>query len=269
VKPIPVAFHIGPVEIHTYGIGLAITFFVGYRYFSRRLAKRGYPDEWLGRVFIWIVVAAVIGARAVHVIANLGYYSRNPIEIFAIWHGGLSSFGGLALAVPVGFIGARLYCPRLRASVAADIVVPVLVASWALGRLLGPQLMEAGGGKPTGQWFGMYYAQQIGKRLPVPIFQALECFGIFLVLLYIERRLSSRGGPVGVVAWMGVALWGLSRYIDESLWLTHDNGTVAVEVASLAMFGIGSAIAARLVIRDRRRGADRAGSSALPVTNHA
>ena len=72
MKPIPIVFHIGPLQIHTYGIGLALTFWFGYRYFAKRLRDHGYPDVWFGRAFIWIVVMSIVGARAVSVIANLG-----------------------------------------------------------------------------------------------------------------------------------------------------------------------------------------------------
>ena len=72
-------------------------------------------------------------------------------------------------------------------------MAPVLMACWGIGRLLGPQLMVAGGGHPTHQWFGMYYAGQAGKRLPVPIFQAIEDFTIFGILLLVERWLRTIG----------------------------------------------------------------------------
>ena len=71
---------------------------------------------------------------------------------------------------------------------ALDLVTPVLLACWALGRLLVPQLMVAGGGHPTHQWFGMYYAGQAGRRLPVPIFQALEDFTVYLILSPLSAR---------------------------------------------------------------------------------
>ena len=239
MKPIPVAFHVGPLEIHTYGIGLALTFWFAYRYFAHRLRTNGYDDSWLGTTFVWIVVAAVVGARVVHVIANFGFYSRQPIEILAVWHGGLSSFGGLALAVPVGFIGARRRCPALPLGIAADLVGPVLVSAWAVGRLLGPQLMVAGGGKATNAWYGMYYSGQAGKRLPVPLFQAAECFVIYLIVIAVERAIKQRSGPTGVVIALTASLWGLSRFVDEYFWLTHDNGTDAVEIASVAFFAVG------------------------------
>jgi phosphatidylglycerol:prolipoprotein diacylglycerol transferase len=264
MRPIPVVFHIGALQVHTYGIGLAITFWFGYRYFARRLRSAGLPDAWLGGTFVWILVASIVGARVVHVVANLGYYDGHALQVFAIWNGGLSSFGGLALAVPVGLISAHRRCPELRAVFAIDLVAPVLIASWAIGRLLGPQLMVAGGGKPTSQWLGMYYAGEIGKRLPVPVFQALECAAVYLIVIALESFLAERDGPFGVVAAVTIALWGLSRFVDEYFWLGHDNGTDAVEITSLCLFGLGMAFTAVALVR-WARARQRAQREPIPV----
>lgn len=242
MRPIPVVFHLGPLQIHTYGIGLALAFWFGYRYFARRLRNRGYPDAWLATTFIWIIIAAITGARVVHVLANLSYYQLHPADVFAIWNGGLSSFGGLAFALPVGLLSARRRCPELRAVDGLDIVAPVLVAAWAVGRFLGPQFMVAGGGKRTNQWFGMYYAGQVGKRIPVPLIQGIECLAIFILLIVIERSLARQWVTPGLIASLAMGLWGLSRFFDEYLWLTYDTGTDAVEIVSLCMFGLGSGL---------------------------
>lgn len=252
MRPIPVAFHIWHLEIHTYGIGLALTFWFGYRYFARRLRQHGYPDQWLAGTFVAVVVSAIVGARLVHVLANLSLYRSDPASVFSIWQGGLSSYGGLAFAIPVGFASARRRCPSLPASEASELVAPVLVSAWALGRLLGPQLMVAGGGKATNAWYGMYYAGEVGRRLPVPLFQAGECGAIFLIALWIERRVTSGRLPTGVVSATVFGLWGLSRFIDEYFWLTNDSGTDAVEIASLAMFVVGGVFALSMFIRSRR-----------------
>ena len=174
MRPVPVAFHIWFLEVHTYGIGLALTFWFGLRYTERRLRNAGYPWQWVTGMFVWVIVAAIVGARALHVLSNLSYYTHYPLQVFAIWQGGLSSFGGLLFAVPVALVSSRRRCPQLKSLRFADLMAPVLMACWAIGRLLGPQLMVAGGGHRTNQWFGMYYADQVGKRLPVPIFQAIE-----------------------------------------------------------------------------------------------
>jgi phosphatidylglycerol---prolipoprotein diacylglyceryl transferase len=258
MKPIPVDFHIGPLQVHTYGIGLALTFWFGYTYFERRLRKHGYRTDWFLPVFLWIILAAVIGARALHVLSNLSYYSSNPGDVFAVWHGGLSSFGGLLFAVPTGIVLTRRRCPELALGRALDLAAPVLMACWAMGRLLGPQLMVAGGGHPTHQWFGMYYAGQAGRRLPVPIFQALEDFAVYLVLIAIERRLdrwpdrSPRSGyPPGIVIGTGMVLWGIERTLDEHLWLGEDGrlGSDLVQLAGIALV-VGGVV---ILVRTRAR----------------
>jgi phosphatidylglycerol:prolipoprotein diacylglycerol transferase len=244
MKPIPVAFHIGPLEVHTYGIGLAITFYFAYRYFERRLERAGYRTDWVVGFFLWVIVTAIVGARALHVLTNLSYYTAHPIDVFAIWHGGLSSFGGLLFAIPTGIILIKRRCPELPITRVLDLVAPVLMAAWAMGRLLGPQLMVAGGGHPTHQWFGMYYSGQVGRRLPVPIFQSLEDFSVFVVLILIERRLNRwpdgkprQGYPTGLVLGTGMVLWGIERFADEHLWLGEDGhlGSLLVQIAGIAL----------------------------------
>jgi phosphatidylglycerol:prolipoprotein diacylglycerol transferase len=258
MKPIPVSFHIGPLQIHTYGIGLALTFWFGYRYLAKRLRDHGYPTPWLGKAFVWIIVASIVGARAAHVVANWGYYSKNAGDILAVWHGGLSSYGGLALGVPAGLICAHRWCKELRLTVALDLVAPVLAIAWAVGRLLGPQLMVAGGGPRTTAWYGMAYAGQVGKRVPVPIWQAFECFLIWVIALAVERFVAKRGGPIGVVVTTVVSLYGLSRFFDEYLWLSHGtSGDKAVEVTSLVFVAVGLGFAGWLVWRDRHQARGR------------
>ena len=265
MRPIPVAFHVWFVEVHTYGVGLALTFWFGLRYAERRLRKAGYPWQWVTGMFVWVIIAAIVGARALHVLSNLSFYRHHPGQIIAIWQGGLSSFGGLLFAVPVAIVSSRRRCPQLPTLRFADLMAPVLMASWGIGRLLGPQLMVAGGGHPTHQWFGMYYAGQVGKRLPVPIFQAIEDFTIFGILLLVERWLRSQapravpssvgaGGdesaiapappPAGIVLGVAMVLWGIERFLDEHLWLGEDGhlGSLLVQGAGIALAVVGTAL---------------------------
>jgi phosphatidylglycerol:prolipoprotein diacylglycerol transferase len=250
VKPIPVVFHIGALQIHTYGIGLAITFWFAYRYFAKRLRDHGYPDAWLGKAFAWIIVGAIVGARAVHVISMWSFYSHNLGDIFAVWHGGLSSFGGLIGGVPIGLWCAHRWCPKLRLMVAADLVSIVLLLAWAVGRLLGPQVMYQGGGYRTTAWYGMAYAGQAGKRLPVPVFQAIECFIAWAIALQIEKFVRRRGGPIGVVLTASITLYGVSRFFDETVLLPHNtSGDQAVIGAAAAFVIVGACLTIFLVLR--------------------
>jgi len=279
LRPIPVVFHIGPIQVHTYGIGLALTFWFALWYMRRRFRAVGYPWEWLNRAFLPVIVAAVVGARAVHVIANLtgpDGYAHHADQILAVWHGGLSSFGGLLFGIPVAIWFQRRYAPELTTWAALDVAAPVLMAAWAMGRLLGPQLMIDGGGHATNAWYGMRYActfpsapgkalcDQVvngtgvsGTEVPVPLFQAAECLVIFLILRWIEER--TRRQPPGVMLAAFAGLWGIVRFTDEYFWLATPRLWDAVEVTGLVLAAAGWTTMA--VMRLRHRGsADPAGS---------
>jgi len=100
----------------------------------------------------------------------------------------------------------------------------------------------------------MYYAGQVGRRLPVPIIQSIEDFTIFAILLLVERWLRTTGPqvapadggdgtvattrllpPSGIVIGVGMVLWGIERFFDEHLWLGEDG-----RVGSLLVQGAGS-----------------------------
>ncbi|NNN22220.1 MAG: prolipoprotein diacylglyceryl transferase [Acidimicrobiales bacterium] len=250
MKPIPVQFNIGPLQVHTYGIGLAITFYVGYKLFERRLKNHGFNYEWLTTAFLWVIISSIVGARIIHVIANFSFYKTNPSQIVQVWHGGLSSYGGLLGGIPTGLYVARKKCPELSFGVAVDLVAPVLMISWAIGRLLGPQLMINGGGRPTNEWFGMYYAGSSPdlKRLPVPLFQAIECAAVYLIVLKIEARKIK--GPIYITAISAIGLWDLTRFFDEFLYLDYPKRLWdAVEVASLILVAFAT-VAYVLIVRN-------------------
>ena len=110
----------------------------------------------------------------------------------------------------------RRWWPQTRLTKFTDALVPALIAGWALGRVLGPQFMVDGGGHLTNQWFGVHYAGEVGKRVPVPLLQGAEDALLWLALLGVERtRLKS---TVGVITALGMIVWGLVRALDEDVY---------------------------------------------------
>ena len=255
MRPIPIDFHIGPLVLHTYGFGLGITFWFAYWYLSRRFHRYGLSTTWLEKSFIWIIVMAVVGARAVHCIANISYYIAHPILVFAVWQGGLSSYGGIAGGLIVALWALHKYNPEISFRTAADVTAPVLLAAWAMGRLLGPQLMYAGGGHPTTAWYGMKYAGEVGYRIPVPIFQSLETIVTYLIVLQLARLYPTWKMPALSVAVSAYGIWSIGRFFDEYLWLAVPRVWDAVEV--FALISLGASIIVMFILF-RRRGRDAA-----------
>lgn len=245
---IPTSFHIGPLVFHTYGFGLAIAAYVTFAYAEHRLRRRGIEVRRFGAFTLWMIGAALVGARVANIATNWSYYSGHPGRWIAVWQGGLGSFGGIAAAVAVGLVLVRRWWPGVSLVHFADALIPALIAGWALGRVLGPQLMVAGGGHPTHQWFGMYYEGQVGKRVPVPLIQAFEDALLWLALLRLERTNWAR--TAGVVSGVGMIVWGVVRTLDEHFLLGEASGTgsVGVQLAGVALSVVGLV----MVVRARR-----------------
>ena len=233
ISTIPTAIAVGPFTFYLYGLGLATATWITYRAIQRRLSSRALPIERWTYFAVATIGSGLVGARAAHVATNWSYYRDHVSSVASLWQGGLASFGGLALATPVALVLARRWWHQRTLLEFADIVIPAIVAGWAVGRALGPQFMFAGGGHETHQWFGMTYAGQVGRRVPVPLIQAAEDGLLWLLLLRIERRKTTPGTVTGIA----MVIWGAVRFLDEYYLLGEQghNGSLAVQGASLAL----------------------------------
>ena len=98
----PIAFHIGNVAIHWYGILVAIGFLAGFWTASRRAPLDGLSSESVADIGPWLIVGGLVGARMLYVITYWQEdFSGAPLaDIFKFRQGGLVFYGG--------FIGASL-----------------------------------------------------------------------------------------------------------------------------------------------------------------
>jgi phosphatidylglycerol:prolipoprotein diacylglycerol transferase len=250
VSGVPTSFHLGPLVFHTYGFGLAIAAYVCFLYARKRLAEVDFNVAPFGKFAFALIIAGLLGARLANIATNWGYYSDHPARWIAVWQGGLASFGGIALALPVGLYLQRRWWPESSLAGFTDALVPALIAGWALGRVLGPQFMVNGGGHLTHQWFGIHYAGQVGKRVPVPLIQGAEDCLLWLALLVIEHQRPRR--HVGVITGVAMIAWGVVRSTDERLLLGQEShsGSLGVQIAGLVLAFCGAV----LLIRQLRVG---------------
>ena len=123
---------IGPIPIRMYGLMIGIGFLLAIYLASRRAKKEGLNPEPVLDMGIYLLLAAIIGSRALYVLTNWQEFSRNPVEMFAIWKGGLVFYGGVLAAVPTGI----WYVTRHRLPVwkTADIIAPYAALGHAIGR---------------------------------------------------------------------------------------------------------------------------------------
>ena len=98
--PIPPTFQIGPITIHWYGITMVTAIFVGAWVASRYVARKGQDGSRVWDMLLWVLIPAFIGARLYYVFIQsprgpngLGHYLAHPLDILAIWQGGIHIYG--------------------------------------------------------------------------------------------------------------------------------------------------------------------------------
>jgi len=110
----PEIMHIGPLAIRWYGVMYLIGFAASYFLVKEQVKKRGLAlsSDFLESLFTCVILGLMIGARLGYVLFyDLSAYLNHPLEIFAVWHGGMSFHGGLIGSV----VCETWYCKRFRA----------------------------------------------------------------------------------------------------------------------------------------------------------
>lgn len=131
----PIAFHLGPLTVHWYGILLAVGMFAGLWTAGQRATLTGVPAEKISDLGLWLILGAVAGARALYVMT---YWRESfaglPIwEVFMIQRGGLVYYGGLVGAS----LACILYCAKHKLALwkVADVFAPSIALGYVFGRL--------------------------------------------------------------------------------------------------------------------------------------
>ena len=98
--PDPILFKVGPLAVHWYGIMYVVAFaqflMLGrLRVRQPHMAAAGWKNEHLDDILFYGVLGVIIGGRLGEVFFyNPSYFLSHPLEIFAIWKGGMSFHGG-------------------------------------------------------------------------------------------------------------------------------------------------------------------------------
>ncbi len=187
----PILLKIGPLVIHTYGVMVALGFLAAVILSSSRAHEYGLERDRILDLSFWILLAALVGARALEIITNLAYYQMDWWKMFKIWEGGLSYFGGLA----GGVAGGVVYCLKTKLPVwtTGDLLAPYLALGQAIGRI-GCFFAGCCYGKACDYWFALKFenTQSLAPTgiplYPTQIFEAVGDFVVFLLLLNISRR---------------------------------------------------------------------------------
>jgi len=213
----PVALQLGPLSIRWYGL----MYLIGFALFLL-LGRLRSHDAWrdmsvqdVDDLLFYGMIGVIVGGRLGHVIfyGPLSYYLSHPLEIFAVWKGGMASHGGI-----LGVIVAMWAFARSRGKSflrVTDFVVPLVPLGLGAGRIGNFINGELWGRvtDPTLPWAMIF--PQAGDDLPrhpSQLYQfALEGLLLFAILWLYSRR----PRPAGTVGSLFLIAYGVLRIIGE------------------------------------------------------
>jgi phosphatidylglycerol---prolipoprotein diacylglyceryl transferase len=197
----PVLLRIGSLELRWYGLLFAAGILVAYRAGVRSFERAGGSAEEASRLLSYVVAGTIIGARLGHcLLYEPGYYFHHPLEILAVWRGGLASHGGvLGIGVAVALFARRTGRPTLWLLDRVAVAAPIAAACIRVGNFFNSEII----GRPTTvPWAVVFARVDPLPRHPAMLYEALAYLVIFGVMWGLDRRSGlreRRGALLGIV----------------------------------------------------------------------
>jgi len=212
----PVAFSLGPLSVRWYGLTYLLAF-VLFLILGRIRARANVLTGWrpsdLDDMLLYGIFGVVAGGRLGYCLFyKPGYYLANPLEIFAIWQGGMSFHGGLlGVIVAMWLYGRRSGRPFLAVTDFIAPLVPLGLASGRLGNFINAEL-PGRPADPSLPWAMVFPQVDAVARHPSQLYQfALEGVLLFVLLWWY----ASRARPLGRISGAFLLGYGILRSIAE------------------------------------------------------
>lgn len=184
----PVIFNIGPLAIRWYSLayilGVIFTLILLKRFNNNeKIMSQKAIDDWL----IWAIIGIVAGGRLGYVLFyNLDFYLKNPLQIMAVWNGGMSFHGGLIGSIISMFFFCKKYKINfLKLTDILAICAPIGIFFGRIANFINLELY----GRVTNSKFGMIFpgAGDL-PRHPSQLYEALlEGILSFIILFYLAK----------------------------------------------------------------------------------
>jgi phosphatidylglycerol:prolipoprotein diacylglycerol transferase len=196
----PEIFRIGPFALRSYGLMLALSFFIGLYYVYRKAKKEGVSQNFVLNLGFLVILAGIIGARLFFVFFHWSEFSGNLLNAFnpfasgtQIGIAGLNLYGGVVFAVATAVIYCLLKKQRLWQIF--DIFAPAIALGIFLTRI-GCFLNGCCFGTPTNLPWGVHFPvdsipyYQYGSQClhPAQLYSSAYGLLLFFMLIYLDKH---------------------------------------------------------------------------------
>ena len=242
----PILAEIGGAEVSWHGLLMVLGIAIGIGLALYRAKHAEISREVIYTAMLWAIPLATVGARLVHVLDNIEYYSHSPEKIIAVWEGGLSFYGGLLGGIVAVVIWARVKGFSLGRF--ADLAAPCIILGLAIGRI-GCVINGDAAGTPTSLPWGLVYTHP-GAYAPLwvaghpaPIYEIIWDLMVFTALWRLQGRLK----PDGSLFLIFLALYSFGRFLIS--WVRLEPEVLGplhqAHIISLVLFVVAIALLVR------------------------
>lgn len=228
----PVAFSLGPLDVRWYGLFWAIGIYLCYLVQVALYKRDMCPQDWPDKIFTYMVVGVIVGARLGHCwfyewhlakepIEFLGMtfnyrnpYIENPIELLKIWQGGLASHGGAIGLILAAILLDKKHFHQGLPWIFDRLVIGVAItgALIRLGNLMNSEIY----GGPTDMPWGFIFVRdhQTVPCHPTQIYEIIYCVvaGVVSAWMYYKTKAARRPGLIFGV-WLEIVFF--TRFVLE------------------------------------------------------
>jgi phosphatidylglycerol:prolipoprotein diacylglycerol transferase len=260
----PIAFQLGSITVHWYGVMIALAFLAGLWTATRRARRENISAEKIADVTLWLMVGAIVGARFVYVTTYWREeYAGQPFrEVFMIQHGGLVFYGGFIGAAIAGFIYIRWKKMPLWKTL--DVLTPSVALGSVFGRI-GCLLNGCCYGRPTDVPWAITFTNPQAHDLsgtpvgiplhPTEIYDALLNLILYGFLAWLFRRKNFDGQIFATyLLCYAVTRSFVEQFRGDYTNLHYHLGLTPAQWISVPIFVTGLALAIVLSRREQKRG---------------
>ncbi len=263
----PTGFQVGPLYIHFYGIILMLGALAAAFLAEREARRRGQNPDLVWDGLVWVLIGGIIGARIWHILTppesmvQQGYttqfYLTHPLDMLAIWNGGL----GIPGAVIGGALALYWFTRRRKISFPlwVDIAAPTVALGQAIGRwgnFVNQELY--GAPAPMSLPWKIYIApayrlpvyQNVAYYHPLFLYESIWDFANMFFLLWLARRRSNRLLQ-GDIFLTYLIIYPVGRFFLEFIRLDPSQ-VVGLDINQALMAAVAILSAALLIWRHRR-----------------
>lgn len=241
----PIAFELGPISVHWYGIIIAAGILLGYFIAQESVKRIGFDKDILIDIIFWSAIFGFIVARIYFVIFQWPYYAQHPIEIPMIWYGGIAIHGGLI----GGFITGIIVCRQknINPFQIGDVIAPSLILGQGIGRWGNFMNHEAHGG-PVSKSFleNMHIPDFIINNMyidgqyyhPTFLYESIWDILGFVILITLRKHLRIGDTFALYLIWYSIGRFFVEGLRTDSLMLTSDIRVAQLMSVLLIVAGI-------------------------------